>query len=441
MSGRRANGESSIYYSESEGCWHGWVTVGVRPDGRPDRRQRKGKTRAEVQRKVRELEKQRAAGSVPKPGKAPTVAQWMQTWLDTICARKVQDGTMAPRTLDDYRSKTALYIVPGIGKHRIDRLAPEHLDALYLELLQRPERPLAASTVLKVHRIVSRALKVAHQRQIVTRNVAALVDAPSAVETEIEPLTQEQARAVLAEAAKRRNGARWSVALAMGLRQGEALGLRWRYVDLDEGTIRVWWQLQRLTWRHGCDDPHKCGERLHRSPCPGKGRTHALHQRGECPRPCPPGCTGHAKACPQRTGGGLVFREPKGRSKRIAPIPPPLIPLLRAQREAQVAEREAAGEAWQDHDLVFAQPNGRPVDPRADYDEWVEILESAGVPSKRVHDGRHTAGTLLIEAGISPRVVMEILGHSQLRVTQRYTHVGSKLAAEAAAQMGKALWE
>ncbi|MTE20229.1 tyrosine-type recombinase/integrase [Streptomyces sp. TRM43335] len=390
-----------------------------------------------MQRKVKELEKLRAQGSVPKPGKPPTVAQWLETWLDTVCARKVQDGTMAPRTLDDYRSKTTLYLVPGVGQHRIDRLAPEHLDALYLELLNRP---LAASTVLKVHRIISRALKVAHQRGIVARNVATLVDAPSAAETEIEPLTQEQARAVLAEADRRRNGARWSVALAMGLRQGEALGLRWKYIDLDEGTIRVWWQLQRLTWRHGCDDPHKCGERLHRKPCPGKGRTHALHQRGECPKPCPPGCTGHAKSCPQRTGGGLVFREPKGRNKRVAPIPPPLIPLLRAQREAQAVERETAGELWQEHDLVFAQPNGRPVDPRADYDEWVEILEAAGVPSKRVHDGRHTAGTLLIEAGISPRVVMEILGHSQMRVTQRYTHVGSKLAEEAAARMGRALF-
>lgn len=433
---RRANGAGSIYYSEADGKWHGWVTVGTKPNGRPDRRHRVAATEREVKEKVKALEKQRASGKVAKPGRPPTVEQWLGVWLDAVCARKVEDGSMAPRTLDDYRSKVGLYIVPGVGQHRIDRLTPDHLDRLYLDLLRRP---LASSTVLKVHRIIARALKVAMQREIISRNVATLLDAPSAEEIEIEPLTRDEARAVLAEADQRRNGARWSVALAMGLRQGEALGLRWEYLDLDEGVMKIWWQLQRLKWRHGCEDPHACGKKHHRKACRKGCTAHKDYKRG-CPKPCPKGCTGHEKACPKRKDGGLVFRVPKSRNKRMAPIPPPLIPLLKAQRAAQKRERLAAANVWEDHDLVFAQPNGRPIDPRRDWEEWQDILKAAGLEPKRVHDGRHTAGTLLTENGVGLRVVMELLGHSQLRMAQRYTHVGSPLAEDAAARMGAALW-
>ncbi|MFC8715796.1 tyrosine-type recombinase/integrase [Kitasatospora sp. NPDC057198] len=412
------------------------MTVGTKPNGSPDRRHRMSSDEATVRAKVKELEKLRAASKVRKAGRPPTVEQWITTWLETACARKVADGSMAPRTLDDYWSKCRLYVFPGIGKHRVDKLTPEHLDALYLGMLQRA---LASGTVLKTHRIVSRALRVAMQREIVTRNVATLIDAPTAVETEIEPFSREETRAVLVEADKRRNGARWSVALAEGLRQGEALGLRWQYIDLDTSVIKVWWQLQRLTWRHGCEDPHACGEKHHRKGCKPTCKQHAKLKNG-CPKPCPKGCAAHAKVCPERTGGGLVFREPKGKNKRIVPIPPPLVPILRAHRAAQLRERMAAGELWEENDLVFAQPDGKMIDPRADWEEWKDILTAAGLRDARVHDGRHTAGTLLIESGVNPRVVMEILGHSSMRMMTRYTHVASALAADAASKMGDALW-
>jgi integrase len=444
MSGRRSNGESSVYFSETDGKWHGWVTVGTKADGRPDRRHRMAATESEVRAKVKDLEKLRAAGRVQKPGRPPTVGQWMDTFLDTVCARKVEDGSMAPRTLDDYRSKNQLYILPGIGKHRIDRLMPEHLDKLYLNLLREGGRdggPLASSTVLKVHRIIARALRVAMQREIITRNVATLLDAPSADEPEIEPLTRAEARAVLDEAGRRRNGTRWSVGAALGLRQGEALGLRWSYLDSKTGMLRVHWQLQRLKWLHGCEDPHACGERLHRTkPCKKGCTVHHGYTRG-CPKPCPKDCTEHASRCPQRKGGGLVLRPPKGKNKRIVPVPPPLLAVLRTHRLAQKRERLAAGELWEENDFVFCQPNGRPIDPRHDWEELQDILEASGVAARGTHaSGRHTAGTLMTENGVGLRVVMEILGHSQPRVAQRYTHVSSPLAEDAASKMGDALW-
>ncbi|MFF4415659.1 tyrosine-type recombinase/integrase [Streptosporangium sp. NPDC001559] len=135
----------------------------------------------------------------------------------------------------------------------------------------------------------------------------------------------------------------------------------------------------------------------------------------------------------------LAFKKPKGKPKRPVPLPP-LIPLLKAHRARQAAERLAAGEAWEDFDLVFAQRNGHPIDKHDDWEEWKELLTAAGVREARVHDARHTAATLLIEQGVHVRTVQEILGHSDIRVTQRYTHIASPMAQEGMERMGQALW-
>lgn len=435
---RKPNLRSSIYLG-TDGWWHGRVTMGLKDDGSPDRRHRKARTEAEVTRKVRELEHERDGGKVSKPGRKPTVEQWMTTYLDDIAARK-----LAPTTLESYWSDTRNWIIKHLGKHRLDRLLPEHLDKLYARMQAEGK---AESHALKVHRILSRALEVAVRQEKVGRNVAKLVDAPGAGDEEIEPLTQDEARRLLIAAEHLRNGARWSVGLALGLRQGEALGLRWKYMDLDAGSVRVWWQISRLTWRHGCEDVYACTAGKHRRACPkdcpkaarAAGRRHrctSADAKGLCPKDCKK----HASTCPQRAGGGLVFRKPKGKSKRSIPLPPELIPMLRAHRTRQKAERLAAGSAWEDRDLVFAQANGRPIDPRDDWDDWKALLASAGVRDARVHDGRHTAATLLIEQGVHVRTVQEILGHSDIRLTQRYTHVASPMAQDGMQRMGRALW-
>jgi integrase len=439
---------SSIYYSHADRCWHGRVTMGLADDGSPDRRHRRGKTEAEVTEKVRKLEALRDGGKTGKPGRAPTLAEWMSTYLDTICERLVSSGKMAPRTLDDYRSKTRLWIVPLLGQHRLDRLLPEHLDLAYSEMF---DQGLSSSTVLKVHRILSRALKVVMMREKVARNVANLVEPPEADDPEIEAFTREEARRIIDAANGRRNAARWSVALALGLRQGEALGLRWSYVDLKTGVIRAWFQVQRAAWRHGCDDPNACGALWHRAPCPRNCRQH--RHGSDCPEDCrrrehrcpkntcdPKTCVEHARHCPSRRGGGVVFRERKGKKKVTLQCPPELVPLLAAHREVQDLERMAAGDKWNNHDLVFATPTGNPIDRSNDWREWKAVLRAAGVRNGRLHDARHTAGTLLIEQGVHIRVVQEILGHARVTTTEKYTHVASPQAQDASQRIGSALW-
>jgi integrase len=313
-------------------------------------------------------------------------------------------------------------------------------------------RGLSPSTVLKVHRILSRALRTAVRRGRISRNVATLVDAPAVAPNEIEPLTREEARRILAAAATKRNGARWSVALALGIRQGEALGLCWSYVDLETGVIRAWFQVQRVAWRHGCDTPHACGEQWHRRACK-KGCKQHRHRPACEPgctrnghvcykRPCPADCIAHADKCPKRIGGGVVFRQRKGKGKLTLTLqcPLPVLELLKDHRKRQAAERLRAGNAWKDHDLVFATRHGGPIERTEDWRAWKALLRKAGVRDARVHDARHTAATLLIEQGVHIRVVQEVLGHTRVTTTERYTHVATLQMKDASERMSEALW-
>ncbi|HEX3611740.1 MAG TPA: tyrosine-type recombinase/integrase [Sporichthyaceae bacterium] len=390
------------------------MTVGVQPDGTPDRRHRRALTKAQITAKVRELEQLRDKGQIGPGGRTPTVAEWMRTWLDTIAPRTASESTIETA----YRPKVEHWIIPRIGAHRLDRLRPEHLDALYLELAAEG---LSSKSVLMVHQLINRAYRMAMRRGVVGRNAASLVDPPTHRSPVMSPLSVTDAQKILASAVGTPNGARWSVALALGLRQAEALGLRWQHIDFERGEVRVF-QLKRTEYRHGCEDVEACAKPRHRSGCAA-------------------GCTRHAQHCEQRTGGEWVFREPKGGAARTIVIPEPLLDQLLAHRETQSIARATAGDIWQDLDLVFSQPNGSPIQTRQDWEEWKRLLETAGVRNARLHDARHTAATLLLEQGVDIRVVQQILGHSTLAVTQRYTHVTDFLARQAAERMGRTLWD
>lgn len=428
MSKRTPNGRSSIYHSDTDGRWHGWVTMGVKPDGKPDRRHRTAKDEAGVTRKVQELERQRDEGSSNKPGGRLRMAAWVEKYLTEIGPL-----TLAPSSVYTYESLARNWVVPHLGEHWLDQLEPEYLDALYSRMFAKG---LSTAYVSAVHWFIAHLLKVAMKRRKIKHSVADLVELPKLVQREIHPYDQAESRAILTEAHSRRNGARWSVALSVGTRQGETLGLRWDYINLETGETSVSWQISVLRWQHGCEDPHACGKRLHKvTACP---KDCAKHKR--CPKPCTSTCTRHAASCPDRHGGGPVFRVPKGQKRRTVFLPPEQLVVLKAHKAAQARERLAAGAAWQDHGLVFCGPDGRPIHMRDDRLEWKSILQAAGIRDGRVHDCRHTAGTLLIGHGTHIRVVQEMFGHSTLRHTQRYLHVGSDAAREAAGRMGATLF-
>ncbi|WP_051830367.1 MULTISPECIES: tyrosine-type recombinase/integrase [Streptomyces] len=400
MATRQPNGASSIY-QDKDGKWHGRVTVGVKDDGTPDRRHVRGKTRAEVTKKVRELEKKRDDGNVPKAGKKWTVATWLTHWVENIAALHVR-----PNTLSGYRVAVNVHLIPGVGAHRLEKLEPEHLERLYKKMQDNGSKP---ATAHQAHRTIRTALNQAIRRGHLTRNVASLAVAPKVEEEEVEPYEVEEVQALLLEAGKNRNSGRWAIALALGLRQGEALGLQWRDIDLEAGTLRVRQARQRPKYAHGCSEP--CG-RKHAGRCPERVRTNA-----------------DAALTKSRAG------------KRLIGLPDQLVKLLKLHKEEQDRERLAARQEWVEGGWVFASEIGHPLIPRTDWDRWKELLVAAGIRDGRLHDARHTAGTILLLLGVPERIVMEIMGWSSTAMTHRYQHVTARIRRDVAMQIGGLIWE
>lgn len=427
---RAANNRSSIYLGK-DGYWHGRVTVGVRDDGKPDRRHVSSKNRAKVAAKVRELERQRDKGNVTKPGRAWTTEEWLTHWLENIARPSVRY-----KTYIGYRTAVYKHLIPGLGAHRIDRLQPEHLEKLYARM---QASGLKAGTAHQVHRTTRTAFGEAAKRGHIGRNPAEIAKPPRVDDEEVEPFEAEDIDRLLTATLAKRNGVRFVLALALGLRQGEALGLKWSRLDTASKTLRISKALQRRTWQHGCEDPHACGSGYHKTkPCKEGCKR---HQRA-CPPPCPPDCTDHARWCPQRHGGGLIEVDVKSKAgRRGIALPDQLFTLIIKHREAQDRERAHAGSEWHDGEWMFAQPNGKPLDPRRDQYEWKALLAEAGVREARLHDARHTAATTLLLLGVPERAVMDVMGWSNSAMVKRYAHVTARLRRDIADRLNSYLWK
>lgn len=291
-----------------------------------------------------------------------------------------------------------------------------------------------------MHRTAVTAWGEALRRGYVAKNPAKLAKSPRIEEAKVEPFEAEEIQRLIKTALERRNGVRFVLALALGTRQGESIGLKWPRLNSKTKVLMIARQLQRRTWEHGCDNPNQCGEKYHKiKPC--NEETCKRHKRRPCPPPCPPDCTSHARWCPQRKNGGLVDAEVKSRAgRRGIVLPDQLYTLLEQHKEAQESEREHAGTAWEEGGWMFAQRNGRPISPEQDLREWKQLLVDAGVRTARLHDARHTAATVLLLLGIPERAVMEFMGWSNTAMAKRYQHVTAVLRNDIARQLNGFLW-
>lgn len=348
---RRGKGEGSVYQRASDGRWIGVVDLGW-IGGKRVRKTVSAHTKRECQKKRNDLARKMEGGLVED---GLSVETWMHHWLDDIAARKVK-----PRTLEGYRGYVRRHIVPLLGARKLSALKPEHVRAMHDAMRAQG---MAASTVRQAHAILHRALEVAVREGRAVRNVAALVDSPGAGNVTHAHLTTDEARRVLTAAQDERDAARLAVALLLGLRQGEALALRWCRVDLDAGTLLV-------------------------------------------------------DTTVQRVGGEYVEMPPKSQSSvRMVPLPEPVVVLLRLWREMQ---------GGGPRDLVFPRAGAdlrQWESSRTDWGRWRAALDRAGVPGVPLHGARATCATLLEELGATPRQVADILGHSTVQVAQKhYVH-------------------
>lgn len=398
MVARNPNRTSTVYQGK-DGYWHGRVTIGVNDDGSPDRRHVMSLKKSDVVTKVRALEKKRDNAQIQRVGLKWTVEGWLEHWIEHIAAPDLRLTSLAA-----YRTAVRKHLIPAVGGQRLDRLEPEHLERLYRRMIDNGAKP---ATAHQVHRTIRTALAEAQRRGHIGRNVATLARPPRVEVEEIEPYSVEEVRAILLTAASRPNHARWAIALALGLRQGEVLGLRWSDVDLDRGLLTVRKSRRRPIYRHGCGGT--CGK--------------------------------HPGWCPERVVTNGEIGDTKSRAgRRVIGLPAPLVDLLREHLAEQAGHRDQAGSLWRDTGYVFASATGEPLLPNSDYHRWKALVKAAGVREARLHDARHTAATVLLVLDVPERTVMGIMGWSSTAMAARYQHVTDPIRLTVAKQVGGLLW-
>jgi integrase len=317
---------------------------------------------------------------LPLPGERLTLGTYLADWLEQAAKPKLK-----PSTYRSYEELIRLHVAPALGKHPLVRLTPQHVQRFQNDKIAAGHSPRRLQMTRDVLRA---ALNRAVKWQLLNRNVVLLVDPPRAPVAEMKPLSPDDAARFLAGAREHPYEFLFALLLTTGLRLGEALALRWK-ADVDLEGARALSVRHTLEW-------------LPRQP--------------------------------------WRLAEPKAASaRRRVPLIAPSITALRAQRARQLEERRVAL-VWQANDLVFTNEIGEPIRQRTVHKAFKNLLLAAGLPSShRPHDLRHSMATYLVAAGVHERVVMEILGHSTLAMTQRYSHVLGPMLTDAADRL-EALW-
>jgi integrase len=395
---KRAHGEGTIQPDLVRGGYLAQVSLGY-VNGKRIRKTIRAATQAEV---LDKLDKARATHKraeklgLPADLGKQTVGEYLQFWLEQIVRHE-----STPKTYISYEQQVRLHIAPLIGHIKLSELRPQHVRAM---LAEKKSSKLSARSVQYLRSVLRSALSTAVTDDLLEMNVAARVKGSSEKGKEVEPLTPEQARALLDAVRGHRLETLFTVGVALGMRQGEQLGLLWDFVDLDAGKVRVEWGLQRLTVK------------------------------------LPDGT--------KRTEIHLV--PPKKHSRRTITLPQVVLAALRAHRAQQIEEREFCGSRWKTPmvhregkqvtaDFVFTTPIGTPLEPCNLNKQFQAILKGCGIPHHRYHDLRHTAATLLKLQKVSDQAIMEILGWSQISMLARYTHVLDEMRADAAQKMNDVL--
>lgn len=433
MSGtkRRDAGTGSVYQL-ADGSWRGSIELGMEYVGKDEqgepiyRRNRKvvkRKTKSAVVAELKRLRERQSAGATVAVN-VPTAGAWLRHWIAEVRPHgRTNRGPVRPKTVQADRSLVEQHLIPFLDRYKLEEL--EQRPAIVLELHKklrakpatRGDGTLEEATVLRAHAVLSRALDDAITLHgYISRNPCKAVGRPGRGTPDIDFLDAAQSALLLAYVVDKPNGSRWGFAELTGKRQGECLGLRRSFVHLDDGYADVSWQLQRLGWRHACNGD---GARDAETTC---GRRFA----GNCPDRVldVPADYEHIQL-----DGGLCLTRPKGSIHIV-----PLIPSMAAWLAKHMGETPAGP-----YDMVWARPDGRPIDPRHDYDEFIGLLDALGLRRVRLHSLRHSCATLLLSLGIPEPVIMQIVGHSTVAAARRYQHVDITAARAALRQLGQVL--
>jgi integrase len=353
-----------------------WVATLTVP-GTRKRLEYQGRTRALAVKKREEAKTELAKKGRLHTGRQ-TVGQFLEEWLES------KEAGVKASTFAAYEHYTRAHLIPGLGKIRLTKLTPEDVEKFMRTKLAAK---MAPQTVRHLRAILRHALNIAIRRGRLSLNPAQLVDPPRVPKKKQRRLTADQARTLLSSFQGHRLGALFTLALGLGMRQGQALGLRWEDVDFEGAKI-------------------------------------------------------HLERALVRVGGEYFLDEPKNEtSAHVLPLPTPLADVLHAHKATQNRRRLTAGPEWLDNDLVFTTELGAPLNRHVVTHEFQKLLPTADLPHMTFHDLRGSCATLLAALGVHPRVAMEILGHADFGTTMRYyTDALTDSQKDAMDRYGKLLW-
>jgi integrase len=326
---------------------------------------------------MREAQERNEHG-IPVPDRSWKLADWLDHWLEHVVA-----PNRRPATYRLYEMTVRLYLKPGLGPIPLTRLSASRMQAFFNGHLQAGR---SVRTVQVMRTVLSSALSRAMREELISRNVARLVELPPWERQPITPWSAAEARAFLDAAEKDPLYPAFMLLLVYGLRLGEVLGLRWHDVDEYDAEVRIRQQVQRMR--------------------------------------------GQLRLYPSKTPA----------SRRDLPLLPVVQSMLAFRHEAQAADRRELGRAWQDNGLIFTTKTGRPVDPRNLLRSFRRICTQNSLRLIKVHHLRHTTATLLKNLGVPARDAQLILGHSRLAVTlEIYSHEDRQAQRDALSRISDAL--
>jgi integrase len=357
--GRRGNGEGSIS-RRKDGRWEAKYTAHT-VEG-PKRRALYGKTRKEAADKLAKALADRASGYTFDTENM-SVGEYLDRWLNDS-----DRGSVRPSTYERHEQIVRLHLKPALGRVKLSKLTPAHVQGLYRDKL---DSGLSPATVQKIHTVLHKALAQALKWNMIPRNATDAVKAPRPAPEEMHPLSPEEARKLIEAVRGDTLEALYVLAVHTGMRQGELLALKWEDVNLNEGVIRI-----RRTL--------------------------------------------------MRSGGRIALGETKTRgSRRPVHLTGAAVEALRGHLERQLEDIERLGDLYRDDGLVFTTGVGTPINPsNLRRRSFAPLLERAGLPQIRFHDLRHTCATLLLSRNVHPKYVQELLGHATVAITlDTYSHM------------------
>ena len=365
---RRGRGEGSIF-KRKDGTWQGAVTIGYTDEGKQKRKTVYGKTQAEARAKLDEIKQQVISGTFTDT--KLIVKAYLEHWL------KEKERQVKPTTMEKkYKFCVNKHIVPRIGRIRLDKLTPLHIQTMVGEIAETSGVPTANNC----RRVLFSALKQAVRWQLAKSNPVEAVEPLAETPRKMTLWTPEQAARFLNVVRAHRLYALFYLDMATGMRRGELLGLRWQ--DVTDSTVHVRQSLVYI-----------CGEFVVSTPKTRKGE------------------------------------------RRIA-ISPDVVDVLEQHRLRQEAERQVLSEAWPNTDLVFTSEVGTPIHPDNLTHLRGRLMDSAGVPRVRLHDLRHLHASMAIRNGMDPKVLADRLGHSRASFTlDKYTHLFEEQRASSAVSL------